>query len=280
MANGDEVPEPAATSVRRYLALADRLLPGRVVGGYVVGSIALGAYRRERSDIDLVVVVDGDLSMAELRRVRMAQWASGAATGPRALSRGDVSFPGTVNATWVRAGDLDRPVSAIVPVCHHTGPQFHAGQGFDVNPVQWNTLARHGIAVRGAPVATLGLDPEPATLEAWNRANLDDYWRRWAEAVQRNGSAVRYRLRPRWVTAWGVLGAPRLHATITTGEILSKEAAGEHALATFDERWHPIVREGLAYWRSHPRTDPRYASLERRLADTSGFVLDVCRSVA
>lgn len=275
-----ELPEPAGTALRRYLALADRLLPGRVVGCYVVGSIALGAYRPERSDIDLVVVVDRRLAGGELRRVRALQLVSAMATAPPALLRGDVNLPGTVNATLVVGDDLTRPVTTIVPVCHHTGHEFHAGQGFDVNPVQWKTLADRGIAVRGPDVATLGLDAEPQLLEAWNRRNLDGYWRPWAEALHRSGPSLRYRFRERWVTAWGVLGAPRLHATISTGEVRSKEAAGEYALATFDERWHPIIREGLAYWRSEPRADPRFADRATRYADTAGFVLDVCRSVA
>lgn len=274
------LPEPAGTAVRRYLAVADRLLPGRVVGCYVVGSIALGAYRRERSDIDLVVVLDRRLAGAEQRRVRALQLVSGVATAPAALLRGDVNLPGTVNATFVVGDDLTRPVTTIVPVCHHTGHEFHAGQGFDVNPVQWKTLADRGIAVRGPDVATLRLDPEPARLEAWNRTNLDQYWRPWAESLRRSGPSLRYRFRERWLTAWGVLGAPRLHATITTGAVLSKEAAGEYALVTFGERWHPIVREGLAYWRGEPIADPRFADRATRYADTAGFVLDVCRSVA
>ena len=45
------LPGPADRAVARYVRLADRLLPGRVVGVYVIGSIALGAYRRRRSDI-------------------------------------------------------------------------------------------------------------------------------------------------------------------------------------------------------------------------------------
>jgi hypothetical protein len=62
-----------------------------------------------------------------------------------------------------------------------------------------------------------------------------------------------------WSTAWGALGAPRLHCTIATGEVVSKEAAGEYALATFDAEWHPIVNEALAYWREQPSPDRRAA---------------------
>lgn len=270
------LPGPADRAVSRYVRLADRLLPGRVVGVYVIGSIALGAYRRRRSDIDLIVVTDGVLSAGDLRRVRLVQLASGAATAPPVLVRGDLPLPGTVNATWVRANDLRLPVTSIVPQCAHTGHQFHAGQGFDVNPVQWKTLSEHGIAVRGAVPLGLGLDPEPDQLAAWNRRNLDGYWRPWGEALAARGPSLLYRYRPRWVTSWGVLGAPRLHCTITTGDVISKEAAGEYALATFDERWHPVIEEGLAYWREEPaRPLPG-----DRWQETAGFVLEVCRSVA
>ena len=43
--------------VQRYLRLADRLLPGMITGFYVTGSVALGAYRPGRSDIDFVAVL-------------------------------------------------------------------------------------------------------------------------------------------------------------------------------------------------------------------------------
>ena len=41
-----------------YLRLAERLLPGRVVGFYLVGSAALGSFRPGRSDIDFIAVMD------------------------------------------------------------------------------------------------------------------------------------------------------------------------------------------------------------------------------
>jgi hypothetical protein len=269
------LPDPVDAAVRRYVRLADRLLPVRVVGVYVVGSVALGAYRRRRSDIDLIVVVDRRLGGGELRRLRAVQLASGAVTTPPALVRGDLALPGTVNATYVVEDDLTLPVSSIVPVAHHVGHTLHGGAGFDVNPVQWKTLADHGVAVRGPEPSRLGLDSEPGSLGDWNRENLRSYWQPLAERIAAGRVPLSYRYRPRWLTSWCVLGAPRLHATIATGDVISKEAAGEYALATFDARWHPIVREGLAYWREEPARP-----VADRLAETSGFVLEVVRSVA
>ena len=167
------VPDDVRRTVARYLRDADRALPGRITGFYLVGSVALGAYRPGRSDIDFVAVVDvadGDaLSAAEVRRLRAAQVASGLRTGPRALAHGHWMLPGTLNGAFVRATDLGRPVTEIEPLASQVGMVFRTGEAFDVNPVQWTTLARHGVTVRGPEPASLGLDPQPEVLRQWNR---------------------------------------------------------------------------------------------------------------
>ena len=137
-------------------------------------------------------------------------------------------------------------------------------------------LAERGVAARGPSPGSLGLDPQPELLRAWNLANLESYWRPWATAVLRR-PGLRARLQPGWTTAWGVLGAPRLHRTIATGEVVSKEAAGEYALGAFDRRWQPIVERALACRRRRPsdRERQNVASLVREAA---AFVLEVVRS--
>lgn len=270
-----ELPAEVERIAGGHLRRLDRLLPGRVAGLYVVGSTALGAYRDGRSDVDFVAVLDRRLDGRELRRLRLAHVASGSVAGARAVARRRWTFPGTPNGSFVAADDLTRPVTGIVPVASHTGVEFSVGKAFDVNPVVWHTFATRGLPLRGPDPATLGLDPEPGVLADWNRANLDRYWRSWAEGLrQRSAFPGGFPRRPgRWWTAWGVLGAPRLHHTILTGEVISKEAAGEWALAAYDPKWHPIVQEGLAYWRDEPPGDalPDPAS---RAAD---FVLEVVR---
>jgi hypothetical protein len=263
------LPAEVARIAGGHLRRLDRLLPGRVEGFYVVGSTALGAYREGRSDVDFVAVLDRRLDRRELRRLRLAHLASGSVALARALPRGRWAIPGTPNGSFVAADDLTRPVTGIVPVASHTGARFAVGEAFDVNPVVWRTFASKGLPLRGPDPATLGLDPEPGVLADWNRANLDGYWRSWAERVlaRRGGPGRRS---GRWWTAWGALGAPRLHHTILTGEVIGKEAAGEWALTTYDPEWHPVVREGLAYWRGQP-------AVAVDLARAASFVLEVVR---
>lgn len=267
---------PIEGPVRRYLGIVDRLLPGRVVGFYLVGSAALEAFRPGRSDIDFVAVVDGDVGRADLRRLRAVHAASGLRTTATALGRGQVTLPGTCNGAYVRAADLVRPVSTIVPVASHTGAMFSVGRAFDVNPVQWATFATRGIAVRGPEVGTLGLDPEPEKLREWNLANLRSYWVPWGERIRR-GAGPQVRAASRWWSAWGVLGAPRLHHTITTGQVISKEDAGAYARDTFGPRWRPLIEDALAHRLRLPGP-PHVRGARARIEATGAFVLAVAAS--
>lgn len=267
------LPSAVAGATSRYLRWADTLLPGRVVALYVTGSTALGAYRPNRSDIDLVVVTDRGLSRAEVARLPLLHCAVNTRPFLRAIGKAQMNLPGTANTAFVAADQLGRPVTEIQPIASLVGQQFRRGRAFDVNPVMWKVLVERGIAVRGGEPGALGLDPEPRRLRPWNLANLDSYWAPWAQRLLA-GPGPKARVLPRWTTAWGVLGATRLHCTIVTGGIVSKEGAGEYALQCFATRWHPIVREALAYWREEP-ADPAFAPLQLRTETTARFVLHV-----
>lgn len=58
-----------ATGVERYVrdiaATADALFDGHLVGTYVHGSVTLGGFDVRRSDVDVLVVVDGPVSAAQ-----------------------------------------------------------------------------------------------------------------------------------------------------------------------------------------------------------------------
>ena len=270
------LPPPVEAAVHRYLRLADRLLPGRVVGLHVVGSIALGAYREARSDIDVIVELDRRLeTSAELRRLKAMIVGAGVRSGLPQLLRGRISLPGVVNGSFVVAGDLTKPVTTIEPVASHAGHSISIGRAFDVNPVVWKTFAEHGITVRGHDRSSLGLDPEPARLVPWNRANLEAYWKPWAEAAidgrSRNGSGgIRLALTPRWLAAWGAMGPARLHHTIATGDVISKEAAAVYARDRFGPEHHAVIDEALSYWREEPSPDPSAFETRRELVRRTG----------
>jgi hypothetical protein len=255
----------------------DALLPGRIGGFYLVGSAALGAFVEGRSDVDFVAVVDGELSQSELQQLRRVQARSGIETAAAALRRGHSPLTGTCNGIFVSAGSLPLPVSEITPLASHVGFEFHVGKaGSDVSPVAWRVLQEQAIVLRGPAPRSLSLDPQPALLASWNLGNLDSYWRPWATAVRRE-PGMRFMLQPRWTTAWGMLGAPRLHCTIATAAVVSKEAAGAYALEVFAPRWHALIADALAYRRMEPGRAVRMSPAARGRA-VAEFVFEVIAS--
>lgn len=271
------LPGPVQAAVDGLLGRLDRALPGRIEGFYVVGSACLGAFRDGRSDVDFVAILDGALDSGELGRlgrVHLGLWAT--ALGRDAALRR--RWPLVCNGSYLRREDLSRSPLEVTPLAGHVAGRFGAGQrGFDVNPVTWHVLARSGIALRGPSPERLRIRTDPAELASWTLGNLNGYWRRWVARASRPGPST-VRALPRRFTAWGVLGAPRLHYTLSTGEIASKEDAGRYALETFDPEWRPLIEEALAFWRGAPASPPYRRRPDLRRRATAAFVAHVIES--
>jgi hypothetical protein len=217
-----------------YLDLVDAEAPGLVVGLYLTGSVALGEFRPPRSDVDFVAVLS----------------APADATALAALGR----VHAAVNARWQRPPfegiyltwqDLARDPAACGPVPYAHDRAFVPAGRFELSPVTWATLARHGVRIRGPGSGIVGIWDDPAALDRWTRENLDAYWRPWLARAGRLASRGGLASLGPWATEWGVLGVSRLHYTLTSGEITSKYGAGLYAMRRFPLRWHRIVVEAL-----------------------------------
>lgn len=263
------LPPDVAARVDTYLRGLDEAVPGWAEGAYVVGSTALGAWVADRSDIDLFVLVDRSPTSAEVaalrRHHRRSYWPS--AIG--ALVRG--RYPLVCNVCFLTWADLARPPADVTPIASHVSQRFFVGQGFDVNPVGFHTLATGGIAVRGPDVGALHVHDDPVELHRWNLANLDGYWTRWAHDVALHPMhTVRARWAVQYGPPWGVLGAPRSHATCATGEVLSKADAGAYARDVFGPSWHRTIDDALAAWLGGGRSFRRFSA--RQVAEAAEFV--------
>lgn len=224
------LPREVRTATAAYLRAADRLIPGQLDGCYLVGSTALGGYRPGRSDIDLIAALGpGPLAGAPLlRRLRVLHLSQAPRVLAGTVRTGHVHA--TCNVAFVAAEQMSRPVSAIEPIASHNGHEFFPGAAFDVNPVMWRLLADRGITLRGPAARSWELDPEPTTLVTWNADNLTRYWQAQLDRL-RTGSQP---LSPRAVE-WNALGPLRLHATIATGQVLTKDEAGAYGQQLFGD---------------------------------------------
>ncbi len=235
------LPHEVRRATGPYLASADRLLPGAITGVAVAGSVALGAYRPKASDIDLIATVDDDWRghsglIPRLRALHLSQF-------PRLLGRAirGMGVSACCNTSFVWDSEITRPVTQIEPIASHVGEIFDPRGAFDVNPVIWHELQHGGIALRGEDVSTWGLDPEPDKLRAWTLNNLLGYWKPLMRRTERGRGAL-----GAGRVQWRLLGPARMHATLTTGEVISKQEAGARALGLFPHH-APILGVALAH---------------------------------
>ncbi|HWG26416.1 nucleotidyltransferase domain-containing protein [Actinospica sp.] len=201
-----------------YLAALDSVLPAEAVHGvYLTGSAALGDYRHGQSDLDILTLTT------------------------RALTEDELTGLGQLHKTLETGAQPHTDAHYISRECLGKLPLEHAaGHGYVVDGefqrgmsgqelVAWAILDRHGITVRGPEAKSLGAAPDAGEFKAWNRGNLDGYWRMRALQVHQ---AISERdpddeFLP-YFAVWLGTGPGRLHRTIATGEIISKTQCADY----------------------------------------------------
>jgi hypothetical protein len=224
------LPAGAAASIGRSLDALDAAVPNAVVGLHVTGSLALGDYHPERSDIDVVFVTAGVLDAAQ--RGLVAEVHRVVAT--------------RIDGPYVPRALLGMPPQAIDGVPFHVDGRFEVGECHEVSPITWAILAEHAITVRGEQPYDLGVRADHDAVRTFSCANLAGYWARWARTI---GALLDGALADDFMEArmleWGVLGVARVHCAAHTGDVVSKRAGGEYALRVVDSEWHDLVRLAL-----------------------------------
>jgi hypothetical protein len=220
--------------VDAYLDAVDRESPGLVEGLYLTGSIALHDYRPLTSDIDYLAVTSRAPDAAAVAALDRAH----------AQVRSRFRRP-HFDGRYVTRDDLARSPRQAAPGPYTYAGRFRArGQG-DCNPVAWHTLAKHGVRCRGPEPGDLAILLDPVELASWTLDNFDSYWRPLLRRARRFPDPWSLISFTSYGATWIVLGVCRLHFTLATGNITSKEQAGDYGLETFGERWHSVLNEAL-----------------------------------
>ena len=209
------LPAEVEAITSQYLSLTDEQLPGRVRGFYLTGSIPVGDLHPGRSDID-GVVVDEPVTEDDVRPIHEM-----------------LPERPYFDVTYLTAAALAAPPDHSTPVVHTINGEFKdpASAG-TVTLVLWSEMARQSLAVCEVPGLVVHDDHQ--ALVEHTRHNLTSYWE---VKLGKLSTAVAERpadeVLAGWIIPWFVLGIPRLHALLATGNIVSKTAAGGHGAAAY-----------------------------------------------
>jgi hypothetical protein len=104
------------------------------------------------------------------------------------------------------------------------------GESFEINPVTWFTLARYGVARRGADPSAIGVATDLAERRAWVAENVRTYWVGAGERLAAGLADSDETTFGGEVLEWVALGAARMLFTFETGDVTSKSVAGRWAM--------------------------------------------------
>lgn len=224
-------------------------------GIYIYGSIALGAFEEEKSDIDILALTQGEWSARELAQLEdlHRQLLS---TQP---------FGGRLEAQYLPGGYLgkSRRDSAIAPYPSVHDQRFSPAGFGDLNGVTWWVLKHKGICLLGPEPAELPFDYTWRQILLTMRYNLDVYF---AGKLKRpyiylNADAAEF----------AVTNLCRILSTIEDGEIVSKSASLQTWRPRLPARWQPLLNEAWRV-RHHPSQPSLYRFPPRRMWDVAAFM--------
>ena len=210
------------------------ILGNELIGLYLDGSLALGDFDPETSDVDFLAAIARPLSpdqfaaLADMHRQMrdsgrpFAAEVEGSYIPLPALRRHDPA-----DATFA---NLERgPDEVLKYKTHHSDWVIHR-----------YTVREHGRALFGPPPATL---IDPIAPDVVRRATIDVLRSWWGTA-----DAVSYiRAAPPGGLSFIALTMCRALYALERGEVVSKPAAADWALRTQDARWRPLIERSLRW---------------------------------
>lgn len=259
-ASSEMLPDSRVRSiVNDYIQQVEAAAPGLLAGFYIYGSISMGDYSLELSDIDFVAVISEELKSEQL--AVLAEVHRTVASRARKPN---------MDGIYVTSGQLGKLPHEIPPFPYYHRNRLHESGYFECNSVTWAELKESGIRIVGLAPSMLEYEVDWNDLLLNMQGNLNSYWRNWMMQSAKLWSVQGMKLLSRGAAEWGVLGISRLYYTFREREITTKAAAGEYMLRHVDQRWHPIIKEAIHYRRGIPSS---YQSINKRRADALAYML-------
>lgn len=215
------------------LARVQTILRKKLIGCYLYGSLSLGDFDPESSDIDFLIVTTEELTGNVLEELR-ATHASIAASG--------LSYAKRLEGSYIPCAALRQydPHNASHPTIGIDW-DFHVGQHGSNWIIERHIVREHGIIVWGPSPKTL-IDPVPIeTIKAAVCETLKTFW-----TAQLTGADW---LRPREYQAFAILTMCRALYTLQQGGVVSKPEAAAWACQALEPKWRPTIEKALI-WRS------------------------------
>ncbi|PFJ09120.1 nucleotidyltransferase [Bacillus cereus] len=245
--------------MKQYIVgLKEIFLEEKIVGVYVYGSIALGAFHIETSDVDFVAVIHDCVNEVEKQRIiELHNKLSKSNLGKR------------MDGMYIPLADLGKYNDEMNEYVYCANGKADIGH-WDINAVTWWTLKKQGITVIGKEAEDLPFQIQWDDVVNTMKYNVEHYWSEKAE-------------RPylffieEWVE-FAVVTMGRILYTLENKTIDSKDRGLQYLLERSVKEWEPLLKE-VERIRNNPK-EKRMLSRWRRAGMTKRYLLhliEMCR---
>lgn len=247
--------------LRDFLSGVQAILGSRFRGMYLSGSLALGDFAAHRSDIDFIVVTDGELS--DDRFVALQGLHAG------------FDASGSPWATEVEVAYIPQDALRRYDPARARHPHIERGETLVMDHfhsdwiLQRYILREHGVVVAGPDPRTL-IDPVDAHDLRRAVAALGTSW---LEPARHDPLALRHR----GYQAYMVLTLCRMLYTLNFGAVVPKPVAARWAQKALGERWAALIEQALT-WRKDRQEAPGGDEVDNALALLE-YTLTRCRQL-
>ncbi|EJQ51499.1 hypothetical protein IEE_00506 [Bacillus cereus BAG5X1-1] len=225
----------------------------KIVGVYIYGSIALGAFHIETSDVDFVTVISDSVNKAEKQQIiELHKKLRKSTLGKR------------MDGMYIPLDDLGKYNHEINEYVYCADGKADIGH-WDINAVTWWTLKNQGITVIGKEAEDLPFQIRWDDVVNTMKYNVEHYWLEKAK-------------RPylffieEWVES-AVVTMGRILYTLDHKTIVSKDRGLQYMLELYSHKWEPLLREVERIW--HNPKEKRKLSSWRRADMTKRYLLSV-----
>jgi hypothetical protein len=249
-------PHPDVNSLINVLnANVQAILLNQFVGMYLHGSLAIGDFDVERSDIDFLVVTENHLPNQLVSELQTMFTRVPSACDLKWKTNFEGSF---IPRSALRRFDPDNSAHPVIRVDGSFGIDQHGSEWV----IQRYIIREHGIVVSGPDPQDL-IDPiYPDDLRQATLKVLHEWWEPQLDDP--------FRLHDSEYQAYAILTMCRILYTLKYGTVVSKPVAARYIQKTMNERWKELIEQALA-WRHGKPMDS--------LAETLNFIrytVEIC----
>lgn len=196
------------------------MLGDELVGIYIHGSVALGSFDPDQSDVDFLVVTRADLDGKDVEGLDELHRTLG--------EQLDGSY---LPVDVIRRFD---PARVMHPHIESRGGRLFVDHHGGETVIYRHVLRECGVVLRGPPPREL-IDPVTAADLRWGvRDILENWWRPMLERPSDELWEAPYR-------HYAVVTMCRVRFTLETAVVVSKREAAQWALAHVDTRWGDLI---------------------------------------